>query len=173
MIARKLVQLIEKNADDLARRVLRSVSQHPRTQIFCKNIPREELRERAYEIYRHLSEWLLEKTEDEIREKNFTVGERRAEQRVPLHEVIFAILLVKETLWKEIVNSGMGDSSVELLQALDLVDRVNQFFDRSIYYMAVGYETAFISGKVELKPGSEKEQKEFRELRHLVLPWWP
>ncbi len=82
MIALKLVHLIEKHADDLAQRLLHTVAQHPRTQTFYKNIPHEELRDRAFEIYKHLSAWLTEKSEEEIREKNFAVGERRAEQRV-------------------------------------------------------------------------------------------
>ncbi|MBZ5553338.1 MAG: hypothetical protein LAO21_11505 [Acidobacteriia bacterium] len=173
MIALKLVRLIEKNADVLADRLLKAVNEHPRTQIFCKNIPREELHDRAYEIYRHLSDCIMQKTDDEIRKKNFGIGERRAEQGVPLHEVIFALILVKENLWKEVKGSGIGDNAIELFQALELIDRVSQFFDKAIYYMALGYESAFLTGKAELKPPSEKEQKEFKELRHLVLPWWP
>lgn len=173
MIALKLVRLIEKNADVLADRLLKSVNQHPRTQIFCKSIPKEELHDRAYEIYRHLSDWLLQKTDDEIRKKNLSVGERRAEQGVPLHEVIFALILVKENLWKEVKESGIGDNAIELFQALELIDRVNQFFDKAIYYVALGYENAYLFGKAELRTPSEREQKEFKELRHLVLPWWP
>lgn len=75
MIARKLVELIEKNADELAKRVIKRATQHPGTQTF--------------------------------------------------------------------------------------------------YYVALGYENALISGKAELKPTNKKEQKEFKELRRLVLPWWP
>lgn len=173
MIARRLVQLIERNADELAKRLIKNVTQNPSTQTFCKNIPREELRERAYEIYRHLSVWLTEKTEGEIRDKNISVGERRAEQGIPLHEVIFAILLVKENLYREIRASGLGDSAIELFQALDLADRVNQFFDKTLYYVALGYESAFLSGKADTRRIDEREQEEFKELRHLVLPWWP
>lgn len=173
MIALKLVRLIEKHADELAQGLIQSVTQHPQTQIFCKNIPREELRDRAYEIYKHLTAWLTEKTDDEIRQKYFALGERRAEQQIPLHEVIFALLLVKENLWRGVKQSGVGDTAIELFQALELVDRVNQFFDKLIYYVAVGYESAYISGKAEWHVHDEKEQKDFRELQHLVLPWWP
>jgi hypothetical protein len=173
MIALKLVRLIEKQADELAKTLIHSVTQHPRTQIFCKNIPREELHDRAHEIYKNLTAWLTEKTDDEIRQTYFTLGERRAEQHVPLHEVIFALLLVKENLWRGVMQSGLGDTAIELFQALELVDRVNQFFDKTIYYVAVGYESAFVSGKVTLRIRDEKAQKEFKELEHLVLPWWP
>jgi|GEM_PF-193274 len=173
MIALKLVRLIEKNADVLANHLIKMVNEHPRTQVFCKNIPRQELHDRAYEIYRHLSECLMEKTDEEIRKKNIAIGERRAEQGVPLHEVIFALMLVRENLWKEVKASGVGDNAIELFQALELIDRVYQFFDKAIYYMALGYENAYLSGKAELRGRSEKELKEFNELRHLVLPWWP
>lgn len=173
MIALKLVRWIEKNADTLADRLIKTVNEHPRTQILCKNIPKEELRERVYEIYRHLSECVMEKTDNEIRKKNFALGERRAEQGVPLHEVMFALMLVREILWKELRASGIGDNAIELFQALELSDRIRQYFDKVMYFVALGYESAHLSGKAERKPRSKIAQKKIKELQHLVLPWWP
>lgn len=173
MIALKLVRHIEKHAEELTKRLLTVIQGHPWTQTFAKRIPQEELHERAFEIYRHLSAWLVEKTEDEIRDKNIAVGERRAEQQVPLHEVIFALFLLKDLIRKEVKHAGVGDSAIELFQTSDLMERLNQFFEKSVYYMTVGYEQAFIAGKPGARGRDEKEQKEFKELRHLVLPWWP
>jgi hypothetical protein len=173
MIALKIVYLIEKNADHLAKQLIQTVHKHPQTQTFIKNVPREELHERAYEIYRNLSTWLVEKTDNDIRIKYYALGERRAGQQVPLHEVIHALLLVKQNLWKEVKASGFGENAVELFQALELADLVNQFFDKSIYYMVAGYEHACISGKVDLGALGKKAPQEFNNLRHLVLPWWP
>lgn len=70
-------------------------------------------------------------------------------------------------------NSDLGDSAIELFQTNDLMERLYQFFEKSVYYMRVGYEQAFIAGKPGARSRNEKEQKEFKELRHLVLPWWP
>lgn len=173
MIAKKLVELIERKADHMVKRLLETVAEHPRTQIFYKNVPPQELRERPFEIYKHLSQWLHEKTDDDIRQTFFSAGTRRAMQGVPLPEVLFALLLVKQSLWREVKLSGFGDTSIELFQTLELVERVDHFFDKSIYYLAAGYEHAYATGQADWKQAAEKEHEQFKELQHLVLPWWP
>ncbi|MDD5543656.1 MAG: hypothetical protein PHX83_10830 [Acidobacteriia bacterium] len=173
MIARKLIELIERNADRMVTRLLATVAEHPRTQIFHKNVPPQELRERAYEIYKHLSVWLHEKTDDDIRHTFFSAGTRRAIQKVPLAEVHFALLLIKQSLWREIKLSGFGDTSIELFQTLELLERVDQFFDKAIYYLTAGFEHACSTGQADWKADTDKEHAQFKELQHLVLPWWP
>ena len=65
-----------------------------------RDISAHELRERVYEIYRHLGEWLLGKNELDIEQRYREIGSRRAQQKVPLSEVVQAIVLTKENLWE-------------------------------------------------------------------------
>jgi len=44
------------------------------------------VRERVYEIYRHLGDWLLGKNQSDIEQRYREIGARRARQKVPLAE---------------------------------------------------------------------------------------
>jgi hypothetical protein len=102
--------------------------------------PAHELRERVYEVYRHLGEWLLGKNELEIEHRYREIGARRAHQRVPLSEVVQAIVLTKENLWEFLKSEAVMDRAVEIMGELELLQMLEMFFDRAIYYAAVGYE---------------------------------
>jgi hypothetical protein len=139
MFSYRLVRLIESHADGLAagleERVLTSL-QVPH----FKNVPARELRERVYEIYRHLGKWLLGKNELDIEHRYREIGARRAQQNVPLSEVIQAIVLTKENLWEFLKSEAVMDRTVEIMGELELLQMLEMFFDRAIYYAAVGYE---------------------------------
>jgi hypothetical protein len=98
------------------------------------------LKERVYEIYRHLGEWLLGKNELDIEQRYREIGARRARQKVPLSEMIQAIVLTKENLWEFLKSEAVADRAVEIMGELELLQMLEMFFDRAIYYAAVGYE---------------------------------
>lgn len=124
----------------------------PRSLIF-KNVPSHELRERVYEIYRHLGEWLLGKNDVDIEHRYREIGARRSSQSVPLSEVIQAIILTKENLWDFLKSEAVMDRTVEIMGERELLQMLEMFFDRAIYYAAVGYEeeTARWQEKAELR----------------------
>jgi hypothetical protein len=99
-----------------------------------------ELKERVYEIYRHLGEWLLGKNELDIEHRYREIGARRARQKVPLSEVVQAIVLTKENLWEFLKSEAVMDRAVEIMGELELLQMLEMFFDRAIYFAAVGYE---------------------------------
>jgi len=105
-----------------------------------KHVPAHELRDRVYEIYRHVGEWLLGKNELDIEHRYREIGARRARQNVPLSEVIQAIVLSKENLWEFLKSEAVTDRAVEIMGELELLQMLEMFFDRAIYYAAVGYE---------------------------------
>ena len=61
MIALRLVHLIESHSEQLAESLVRKVERSSRTTDL-KKVPAKEIRERAREVYRNLSIWLLNKT---------------------------------------------------------------------------------------------------------------
>jgi hypothetical protein len=139
MFSYRLVRLIESHADALAGGLEERVQASSQVAHF-RNIPAHELRERVYEIYRHLGEWLLGKNELDIEQRYREIGVRRAGQRVPLSEVIQAIFLTKENLWEFLKSEAVMDRTVEIMGELELLQMLEMFFDRAIYYAAVGYE---------------------------------
>src|SRR6201988_1478060 len=139
MFSYRLVRLIESHADARGAGVEDRVQGNPTVAHF-RQIPAHELRERVYEIYRHLGEWLLGKNELDIEHRYREIGMRRAQQRVPLSEVIQAIVLTKENLWEFLKSEAVVDRAVEIMGELELLQMLEMFFDCAIYYASVGYE---------------------------------
>src|SRR5450756_2393286 len=141
MMLYRLVRLIETQSQALAACLLDRVQNSELTQSY-QNVPPKELQERVYEIYRHLGEWLMGKDEVQLEQRYLEIGARRARQRVPLSEVVWVIVLTKENLWEFIKKESVLERPVEVFGELEMLQLLEQFFDRAIYYAAVGYELA-------------------------------
>jgi len=139
MFSYRLVRLIETHADALAAGLEKKVLSSAYASAF-RTIPAHELKERVYEIYRHLGDWLLGKNQEDIEQRYRQIGARRASQKVPLAEVIMAIVLTKENLWDFLKSEAVPDRAVEIMGELELLQMLEQFFDRAIYFAAVGYQ---------------------------------
>lgn len=141
MMLYRLVRLIETHSEALAGCLLNRVQNSEATSDY-KNVPPEELRERVYEIYRHLGDWLMRKDELDLEMRYSTIGARRAFQRVPLSQLVWAITLTKDNLWEFIKKESILERPVEVFGELEMLQLLDQFFDGAIYYAAVGYEQA-------------------------------
>ncbi|MBV9609091.1 MAG: hypothetical protein JO187_06000 [Acidobacteria bacterium] len=141
MIALRLVRLIEANSGKLSKGLLDKILSSDRASSF-RNVGREELEGAVAEIYQHLSEWLLTKTESDIEFRYTQVGERRARQGVPVSQWIWAIILTKDHLWGFLQREAMIDGVVELFGELEFLRLLDQFFDRALYYGILGFERA-------------------------------
>lgn len=141
MLTYRFVRLIEDRSEALATGLLHKVQHSTRTEAY-HNVPGEELKQRVYEIYRHLGEWLLDKSEADIEQRYTEIGARRAHQNVPLSQLIWAIVLTKDNLWEFIINDSFSDRPVEIFGKQELLQLLDQFFDRAIYSAALGYEWA-------------------------------
>jgi hypothetical protein len=141
MLAVRLIQLIETHADRLSEGLTRKLSKSEECSQLLSFVPAHELKHRAYEIYRNLSEWLISKTESEIEERYIGLGARRAHQQVPFSQLLFAIHATKEYLWEYLREEGLLEPT-ELLGEMDLLHSMERFFDRALYFAAIGDESA-------------------------------
>lgn len=148
MFAIRLVQLIEAHAEELSKGLMHRLQTSPQCPALLGKVPAEELKRRVQEIYRNLSDWLLSKTESEIEERYIGLGVRRARQGVPFSEFLWAVTLTKEYLWEYLEKEGLLEEPLELLGEIELVHNLERFFDRAIYFAAVGYEQAVESAVV-------------------------
>ncbi|MCP9455994.1 MAG: hypothetical protein NNA18_07810 [Nitrospira sp.] len=139
MLASRLVRLIEQHSDQLSRELSEKVWNSPRCSDLHK-VPPDELRARAIEIYQNLSDWLMEKPEAEVERRYTELGARRAGQGVAFSHFLWAITETKAHMCSFIQREGLSESAVELHGELELIYLVNKFFDRALYYAAVGYE---------------------------------
>ena len=143
----QLVRLIETHSEALAKSLLDKVQQSPSARSYSR-VPPEELQQRVFEIYQHLGEWLLGKQDVNIERRYRQIGARRYEQQVPLNELIWAIVLTKETLLQYLMWETMPNRPPEVSGELELFQLVGQFFDRAIHAAVMGYEQASIAERV-------------------------
>jgi hypothetical protein len=149
MMLYRLVRLIETHSQALASCLLDQVESSELTPAYKKNVPPEDLKERVYEIYHHLGEWLMGKDEFHLEQRYLHIGAQRAQQQVPLSEVIWVIVLTKENLWEFIKKESVLERPVEVFGELEMLQLLEQFFDRAIYYASVGYELALADGSLK------------------------
>jgi hypothetical protein len=139
MIALKLVRLIETHSEQLAHSLMYKVDECTKCAEFKKLVARQEQENRALEIYQNLSDWLLNKTEHDLFTTYTAIGKRRFEQGVPFHQLIWALLLSKQNLWDFIEHEVVEESAMLLRGEFELLRLLDQFYERSLYYAALGY----------------------------------
>lgn len=137
----RLMRFIESHANELAGCLVDRVHTSKATPDY-QLVPDEDLKQRVYEIYRHLSDWLVTKDEFDLEHRYLRIGARRAEQHVPFSQVAWVIVLTKGNLWEFLKCESDSDRLVEVFGELELLELLDHFFDRAIYYAAVGYEKA-------------------------------
>ncbi len=139
MIALRFVRLIEGNSDRLAHGLIKKFETSSRTRDMAK-VPADELRARTREILHQLSEWLLTKSEGDVKERYTELGARRAAQGVSLSSYSWAIVLTKDHIWEFLQKQAFTHSPVEVYGELELVRLLDKFFDHALCYAAQGYE---------------------------------
>jgi hypothetical protein len=70
------------------------------------------------------------------------LGQRRAQQGVPIEEFAWALIIAKEQLWNFLQREAMADQALQLLGELDFLLFLEQFFDRALYYSICAYSKA-------------------------------
>jgi hypothetical protein len=144
MLAYRLVRLIETHSEQLAKGLFDKLKTCDKCKNFAR-VPSDELQQRVNEVYHHLGEWLLGRTESEVERRYRAIGERRAHQGVPLSELIWIISLMKENLIDFLQHETIEDKPVEVFGELEILKLLEQFFDRASYYAALGHEHACVA----------------------------
>jgi hypothetical protein len=153
LLAYRLVKLIETHSDGLAR----SLHERYRNDKKCSayaSVPEAELTSKVYEVYRHLGEWLLGKTESDIERRYLAIGAERAEQGVPASQVVWMICLVRENLWDYLQKHAKLEKPAEIFGEMELLEMLDQFFNRAIYYATLGHERARSGYQVLQEPAT-------------------
>lgn len=139
MMLYRLVHLIETHSQALSSCLIDRVLTSDATSDY-KNVPQDELRQVVFEIYRHLGDWLLTKDELDLERRYLRIGAERARQNVPFSQVAWVIVMVKDNLWDFLKKEVPEERPVEAFGELEMLQLLDHFFDRAIYYAAVGYE---------------------------------
>jgi len=155
MLASRLIQLIENHSNSLTEEALHDVLTNEKTASL-QRVPREELKPRIAALYENLGKWIGDPNEDEIRQEYEGWGSTRFRQGIPFSEIVYVLMLTKKHLRKFIREHGLvtfsGDRvtpdelvPVELYSIQELNYLVGDFFDRALYHLVRGYESAALA----------------------------
>ena len=150
VIAAKLVALIEIHSSRLTADIVKDLFTNERTPGFRAVRP-QDLEHRIVQLLNRLGNWIGDPRSEKTRTEFTDWGRRRFDQGIPLSELIYAVIIIKQHLRRYISDNGLvdeafprmeGDYVLPLhLQSLhDLHVLVGQFFDEALYYLAIGYE---------------------------------
>ncbi len=139
MLSPKFIEMIESHSGQIAAKVLAEVRRDPKTT-HLSQLPRAELDAQCSEIVRHLGHWLADSREEEVAERFENYGRLRRRERVPIHESVHALHLLKAAMIDFIRNQGLAQTSVDLYAEEELEHQVGLLFDSFVYHLIRGSE---------------------------------
>ncbi len=140
MISEIIVQRIKENAVKLSDRVIEEILTREETKGY-RTLDRHVLYRRIYNVYSMLDAWLSgSHVKGEIKTHYTELGRQRFQEEIPLEEVLMALMLIKRHLWLFVQEQNFFDTTFMFHQALEFNNRVVLFFDRAIYFTAMGYQ---------------------------------
>jgi hypothetical protein len=139
ILAHRLMRMIETHSEALTESLEARIVKSERCADY-RHVSSDELKTLVGGIYSQLGQWLVTKTEQDIERRYMTIGTRRAEQCVPVSQLLWCIVLVKENLWEYLKDNETLENTTEIFGELELMQMVDQFFDRAMYYAVRGHE---------------------------------
>jgi ADP-ribose pyrophosphatase YjhB (NUDIX family) len=136
----KLVNIIENNAEIIARRWLNDVMSSKSTPTYASANPEDVLQKNLF-VVSHFGKWLSGYHDDKkVREFYRNLGAERKREKFALSEVMSAISLTRKHLWEFALSRKMWNKTIDIYMTLELERRMMLFFDRAAYYASKGYE---------------------------------
>lgn len=153
--ATKLIDLIERSPNEIAKQWCRDVKKNVRTPSF-HSFSEDDLIPIAIEFYSRFREMFSTDHPMDTARKIFgKYAEDRYRQEIPLQEAIYALVLMRRHIWLYAEFQALFVSAVEQQQAAESLNRTILMFDYAIYVITEKYQ-ALIRGEVEKKLGGMK-----------------
>jgi hypothetical protein len=116
-----------------------------------RTVDPEDLEQRVFQILNHLGSWIGDSRSVKVHAEFKDWGRRRFDQGIPVSQLIYAIIVIKQHLRRYISDNGLVDASfprvegdyilpLHLYSLQELNADVGQFFDEALYHLACGYE---------------------------------
>jgi hypothetical protein len=150
VIAARLVELVEIHADRVTADVVQDLITNPRTRGF-RAVPAQDLEQRIFQLLHHLGNWVGDPGSNTVQAEFVAWGSRRFDQGIPLSELIYAVIVLKQHLRRYIRDNGLVETAfprvegdyvlpLHLHSLQEFNARIGQFFDEALYDLACGYE---------------------------------
>jgi len=126
LISYRLMQFIGDHCSQIAATAEKKVQSDPELRDL-QNLPTAERRNRYETILKDLQS---PRSDRELASRYEEMGRTRFEDRVPLHEVMRSLMILKATIFDLIRNQGFGRNPLELYAEGELEHRVGSSVDR-------------------------------------------
>ncbi|HOF06236.1 MAG TPA: hypothetical protein PK175_07330 [Syntrophales bacterium] len=135
----KLIDLVENHAEKIAAQWSELVVKNPFTP-FYHNKPAARLIPQAVTFYRNFRKLFMEPKPVEASDGYFSrYAEDRYREGVPLHEAVYALILMRRQIWLYAEFQATFSTAVERQQAIDSVTRTMLMFDYAMYFITKRY----------------------------------
>ena len=161
MLSDQLIRIVESHAEELTRGVVSILQNNAHTPSYHA-VPPEELHHRLFEIYHDLGHWLLGDMERSVQVRYQRLGRARCQEGVPLPEVLWALVLIKEHLRDSAGAFLSADSVLELHREVELFRLIGRYFDRAICCTAEAYEGEASALREKAQAAEARARKHFR-----------
>ncbi len=136
----KLIALIEKHADPIARAWAKDLLRNARTASYHE-IPEEKLVPLAIRFYDNFRQMFYSDRPAETSRDFFVrYAEEQYAAKIPLHEAIYALILMRRHIWLYAEFQVIFITAVEQKQAVDSLVRTILMFDYAITFMSQRYQ---------------------------------
>ena len=152
MLYEKFIRLVEDHAEALTKEWINEIKTNPSTKGYRK-IDDAILGVRVFDVYKRLGQWIMnaDPRDPNTAEHFIKLGRERAKENLKNSEVIYALILARVVLWRYIVDQGVINSIIDLHQSLEFYQKINNFFDKATYFVAVGFESVRDEEQEKLK----------------------
>lgn len=129
----KLVDLTQKNADTIARQWAKDVKTNQKTSSYHGE-PEEKIIHQAKEFYDNFQMMFFNESPYEQASEIFEkYAEDRYKEGIPLHEALYALILMRRHMWLYAEFQSLFNVEVQHRQAVDSLSRTILMFDYIMY----------------------------------------
>ena len=146
MSPQRLVEMVEKNWESIADRVIERVHTDPQVPNY-RALTDHELRYRARDLLSQLGHWLSRRDEARLTQRYEALGRRRFDEGMPLHEVIYKLQLLKQGVLAHARDYHLELSAIQLYAEQEFLGSVDEFFDLIIFSVCKGHSERSLSVK--------------------------
>jgi len=144
--AAKLINLIESKAENIAKQWAADVMKHNRTPSY-HSLSKDLVVEQGvnfYRLFRQMSQ--AEVPYEEAKSFSWKYAEEFYQQKIPLHEALYALILMRRHLWLYAEFQGTFVTALEKQQAVESLNRTILMFDYVSYQVTEKYQQLTMEG---------------------------
>ncbi len=132
----KLVDLTQKNAEEIARQWAKDVKTNAKTRSY-HGAPEDKIIRQARDFYNNFQMMFFNESPYEQAKELFEkYAEERVREGIPLHEALYALILMRRHMWLYAEFQSLFNVEVEHKQAVESLSRTILMFDYIMYVVS-------------------------------------